>query len=64
MCPACTNTRLHGPADWAQHPYAGHGYQSGQGWSHPDLATGTQAGAVTSQISGEVGAAAPVGGKA
>lgn len=37
-CPACESKRLHGPIDWAQHPYAGHGYVSGQGWTHPDLA--------------------------
>lgn len=37
-CPACWARRLHAPEDWAHHhPYAGHGYQSGQGWSHPDL---------------------------
>jgi len=38
MCPACESKRVHGPIDWAQHPYAGHGYASGQGWTHPDLA--------------------------
>lgn len=61
MCPACTAKRLHAPEDWAQHPYARHGFASGQGWTHPDLAHGTQAGAAASQISGEVNdAAAPV----
>ena len=64
MCPACESKRLHTTEDWAQHPYAGHGYVPGHGWTHPDLANGTQAGAVTRQISGEVaGEAAPVGGK-
>ena len=37
MCPACESKRLHAPEDWARHPYAGHGYASGQGWTHPDL---------------------------
>lgn len=37
MCPACTDKRLHAPADWTHHPLAGHGYQNGQGWSRPDL---------------------------
>ena len=37
MCPACANKRLHAPEDWAQHPYAGHGFAAGQGWTHPDL---------------------------
>jgi hypothetical protein len=36
-CPACESKRLHGPIDWAQHPYAGHGYVPGHGWTHPDL---------------------------
>lgn len=36
-CPACESKRLHGPIDWAQHPYAGHGFVPGQGWTHPDL---------------------------
>jgi hypothetical protein len=56
-CPACTEKRLHATADWSHHPYAGHGYQNGQGWSHPDLAHRPQAaGAETSLgiISGEV----------
>jgi hypothetical protein len=61
MCPACESKRLHGPIDWAQHPYAGHGYASGQGWTHPDLAPGAQAGAAGSLRSGEgSGEAAPV----
>jgi len=38
MCPACTEKRVHATEDWKQHPYAGHGYVSGQGWTHPDLA--------------------------
>jgi len=63
MCPACENKRLHGPEDWAHHPYAGHGF-NGQAWTHPDLPT-SSAGAATSENSGEIsGAAAPVGGKA
>ena len=37
MCPACESKRLHTPEDWAQHPYAGHGYVPGHGWTHPDL---------------------------
>jgi len=62
-CPACTAKCLHAPEDWAQHPYAGHGYASGQGWTHPDLAHGTQAGAAASLRSGEGGdGTAPVGG--
>jgi len=36
-CPACIERRLHTPADWALHPLAGHGYQEGLGWTHPDL---------------------------
>jgi hypothetical protein len=36
-CHACAAKRLHEPSDWALHPYAGHGFQKGQGWSHPDL---------------------------
>ena len=65
MCPACTEKRVHATEDWKQHPYAGHGYVKGQGWTHPDLAGVPQdAGAAASQISGEVtDAAAPVGGK-
>jgi len=62
MCPACESKRLHWPIDWAQHPYAGHGYVPGHGWTHPDLAGVPQdTGAAASQISGEVtDAAAPV----
>lgn len=57
MCSACEFKRLHGPLDWDQHPYAGHGY-NGTAWTHPDLADGTQAGAARPrQISGEVGRA-------
>ena len=37
LCPACIAKLRHTPEDWKNHPYAGHGYQSGQGWSHPDL---------------------------
>ncbi len=63
-CPACAAKRRHTPEDWAHHPYARHGYAAGQGWTHPDLAHGTQAGAATPQISGEVrGKAAPAGGE-
>jgi hypothetical protein len=63
MCPACEAKRLHAPEDWALHPYAGHGYVPGHGWTHPDLAHGTQAGAAASLRSGEgSGEAAPVGG--
>jgi hypothetical protein len=35
-CPACTDKRVHTPADWAYHPYAGHGF-NGSMWTHPDL---------------------------
>ncbi len=38
MCSACAAKRTHTPDDWALHPYAGHGYAQGQGWTHPDLA--------------------------
>ena len=60
MCPACTEKRLHAPADWAHHPYAGHGF-NGSAWTHPDLQV--LAGAASlGQISGEVvEAAAPAG---
>jgi hypothetical protein len=44
---------MHTPEDWAHHPLAGHGYQEGQGWTHPDLQV--LAGAASlGQISGEV----------
>jgi hypothetical protein len=36
-CPACVEKRLHTGADWDFHPFAGHGYQAGTGWTHPDL---------------------------
>src|SRR4030095_1940644 len=36
-CPSCAAKRTHTPEDWALHPYAGHGYAQGQGWTHPDL---------------------------
>jgi hypothetical protein len=65
-CPACASNRVHAPGDWARHPYAGHGFQAGQGWTHQDLAPAPDAGAaITSKISGEIsGAAAPAEGKA
>ena len=71
MCPACNAKRLHAPEDWAQHPYARHGYVKGQGWTHPDLipaqhGTGA-ANLAPGKSSGEVNVeakAAPVGGKA
>jgi hypothetical protein len=50
-------------ADWAQHPYAGHGF-NGNVWTHPDLQV--LAGAASlGQISGEVvqTEAAPAGGE-
>jgi hypothetical protein len=63
-CPACIDKRLHTPEDWAHHPYATHGYVSGHGWTHPDLAPDAQAGAATSKNSGEgLDAAAPAEGK-
>ena len=39
VCPACADPArpLHRPADWAFHPYAGHGYDPARGWTHPDL---------------------------
>jgi hypothetical protein len=66
-CPACAAKRTHTPDDWALHPYAGHGYAQGQGWTHPDLQA--RAGAVTSlrqNLGGDwvTAKAAPVGGKA
>jgi hypothetical protein len=37
-CPACEGKRIHTPAERAQfHPFAGHGFARGQGWSHPEL---------------------------
>lgn len=38
-CPACNDPRRprHTEADWTHHPYRGHGFAAGQGWSHPDL---------------------------
>jgi len=61
-CPACAVKRLHASEEWEWHPYARHGYVTGQGWTHPDLANETQAGAATSKNSGEgLDAAAPVG---
>lgn len=57
-CPACIEKRVHTPGDWVYHPYAGHGYQERQGWTHRDLDPATHrapdAGAVTSRISGEI----------
>lgn len=32
-CPACLAKRLHSKEDWKNHPLAGHGFYSGQGWS-------------------------------
>jgi hypothetical protein len=62
MCPACANKRLHGPAEWAHHPDARHGYQRGQGWSRADLNPATRNESATgggAQISGEVREQAP-----
>lgn len=36
-CAACQAGRLHEPADWLNHPLAGHGYTSMQGWTSPVL---------------------------
>ena len=36
MCPACSNKRLHGPSDWANHPFVTHGF-NGTVWTHPKL---------------------------
>lgn len=36
-CRACLEHLRHTAEDWKNHLYAGHGYQSGQGWSHPGL---------------------------
>lgn len=38
-CGSCSQGRRHPLVDLQMfHPYAGHGFQIGQGWSHPDLA--------------------------
>lgn len=37
ICPACSEKRVHTPEDWKNHPYAGHGFVHGHGWTHPDL---------------------------
>ena len=70
-CPACTAKCLHTSEDWKLHPYAGHGYASGQGWTHPDLAPAQHNGAVSLKLTemeqGLLGKGldpgAPVGGK-
>jgi hypothetical protein len=36
-CKACVERGVHSPQDWLNHPYAGHGYNREQGWSHRDL---------------------------
>jgi hypothetical protein len=37
-CPACEAQRVHTTAERMRfHPYAGHGYIEGQGWSLPEL---------------------------
>jgi len=67
-CPACAVKRLHSLEDWTLHPYAGHGYVKGQGWTHPDLADETQAagavGLATANLGGGVVGVetAPAGG--
>ena len=52
MCSACEQQRLHGPDDWANHPYRGHGY-NGAAWTHPDLQVLAGVGSL-GEISGEV----------
>lgn len=35
-CPACAEHRMHTVREWRDHhPYAGHGYQEGQGFTKP-----------------------------
>jgi hypothetical protein len=63
MCPACESKRVHGPADWANHPYATHGF-NGTVWTHPKLDphyVPDHAGAapLAAGISGEATAEAP-----
>jgi hypothetical protein len=37
-CPACALKTVHTPDDWKEfHPFTGHGYTRGVGWSHPDI---------------------------
>ncbi len=37
-CNACRERRVHTPAEWSEfHPFAGHGYTEGVGWSDPAL---------------------------
>lgn len=37
-CPACDGERLHTVDERMRfHPFAGHGYSEGQGWSTPEL---------------------------
>lgn len=37
-CPACAEQRCHSKEERTHfHPYAGHGYSTAQGWTHPDL---------------------------
>ena len=37
-CPGCRAYTRHTDEEMKKyHPYAGHGYIRGQGWSHPDL---------------------------
>lgn len=37
QCAACVAHRCHTPAEWKNHPLAGHGYTPEQGWTHPSL---------------------------
>lgn len=38
-CQSCLLKKLHTPADWLNHPFAGHGYTREWGWTHPGLET-------------------------
>lgn len=43
-CPACISRRTHIAAEWTEyHPFAGHGRQEHQPWTHPDLEAEAQA---------------------
>lgn len=36
ICKACRDKRCHTKVEWRNHPLAGHGYEAGRGWSHPE----------------------------
>ena len=35
-CAACREQRTHTPAEWKNHPLAGHGFTPETGWSHSE----------------------------